>query len=684
MGDFLGTACALSLVGIDTGGTFTDLVFYDEDEKRIEVSKIPTLRGREDTVFLEVMEGLDLSAIERITHGTTVGTNAILEGAGGRTAILTTRGFRDVLEIGRTQRLVPRSLFDPKFVRPRPVVPREMRLEIEERVLADGRIETQVQEADIEEQAEHLKRLGVEALAICYLHAYANGENERRTAEHLEKMLPGVYLSLSHEVVPEYREFERFSTAALNAYLGPRIRNYVGNLEEALREKSSRSPLFIMTSNGGMLDAARATRFPVRTILSGPAGGVVGGVSLAESLGLDHLITYDMGGTSTDVCLIRDRRPVVSTENTIGAYPLKTSQLQINTVGAGGGSIAWRDDDGALHVGPRSAGARPGPACYGFGGGEPTVTDANVALSRIGPRTPLAGGLVLHPEKAERALASLAGELGISGAVAMARGVVDLAVMRMVSSIREISIERGFDPREHLLLAYGGAGPLHAALIARELSMSSVVVPRFPGNFSAVGLLMADAVQENVGTCFAALEDAQEGALDQNFEKLMAPCAEQLRAAGLDEIQTLRFADVRYVGQAFELTIPVSESKGWLNALGGDFHARYEARYGHCHPGDPLEIVNLRVRVSGVVDKLGWVKTENTGGSLEDALVERRCVVFEEEAPDCPVYRRDSLPTDAEIGGPAVIEEYGSNTLVPPGWTARQDACGHLRLSASG
>ena len=674
----------MSLVGIDTGGTFTDLVFYHEDEKRIEVSKIPTLRGSEDAVFLDGVKNLDLSAIERITHGTTVGTNAILEGAGARTALLTTRGFRDVLEIGRTQRLVPQSLFDPKFVRPRPVVPRELRLEIEERALADGRIETRVQEADIEEQAERLKSLGAQAVAICFLHAYANGENEKRTANFLEKMLPGVFLSISHEVVPEYREFERFSTTALNAYLGPRIKNYVGRLEGALKEKGCRAPLFIMTSGGGMLDAGRAAQFPVRTILSGPAGGVVGGVSVAESLKLDHLITYDMGGTSTDVCLIRDRRPLVSTDNTIGAYPLKTSQLQINTVGAGGGSIAWRDEDGALHVGPKSAGARPGPACYGFGGGEPTVTDANVVLSRIGPRTLLAGGLELHPDKSERALTLLAGELGISGAVSMARGVLDLAIARMVSSIREISIERGFDPREHTLLAYGGAGPLHAALIARELSMSNVVVPRFPGNFSAVGLLMADAVQENVGTCFVALEDAQESALEGVFEKLEAPCAGRLHGAGLDEIQTIRYADVRYVGQAFELTMPVPESKGWLKDVSGDFHARYEARYGHCHPGDPLEIVNLRVRVSGMVDKLKWVKAENHGGALEDALLERRCVVFEEEVPDCPVYRRDSLPSDTEISGPAIIEEYGSNSLVPPGWAARQDAEGHLHLSASG
>ncbi len=648
------------------------------------VSKIPTLRGKEDAVFLEAMRGLDLAGIRRITHGTTVGTNAILEGAGARTALLTTRGFRDVLEVGRTQRLVPQSLFDPKFVRPKPVVPREMRLEIEERVLADGQVEIRVEKAQVQKLAELLKHLGAEALAICYLHAYANGENERNTAELLEEMLPGVYLALSHEVVPEYREFERFSTAAMNAYLGPKIRNYMSRLEGVLGEQGCHAPLFIMASGGGMLDAERAARFPVRTILSGPAGGVVGGVSLAESLGVDHLITYDMGGTSTDVCLIRDRMPIVSTNNTIGAYPLKTSQLQINTVGAGGGSIAWRDEDDVLHVGPKSAGACPGPACYGLGGEEPTVTDANVALSRIGPRTLLAGRIELHPEKAERTLASLAGALGISDAVSMARGVVDLAIMKMVSSIREISIERGFDPREHTLLAYGGAGPLHAAQIAKELSMSSVVVPRFPGNFSAVGLLMADVIQENVGTCFVALEDARESALDRIFENLMTPCARQMYKSGLNEVETLRYVDVRYVGQAFELTIPVPESKDWLDSLGGDFHSHYEARYGHCHPGDALEIVNLRVRVSGKVDKLGWVNVENPGGGLEDALQERRSVVFEENIPDCPVYRRDSLPMDLEISGPAVIEEYGANTLVPPGWTVRRDPHGHLHLGAPG
>lgn len=679
-----GAARPLRLVGIDTGGTFTDLVFYDANEMRIEVSKIPTIRGREDAVFLRAVGGLDVSAIGRITHGTTVGTNAILEGAGARTAVLTTRGFRDVLEIGRTQRLVPHSLFDAKFVRPRPIVPREMRFEVAERTLADGRVEACVEEADVARQAARLRRLGAEAVAVCYLNAYANGENERRTAAHLRKMAPDLYLSLSHEVVPEYREFERFSTTALNAYLGPRLRNYIGSLEAALRERGCRAPLFIMASGGGMLDAGDAARFPVQTILSGPAGGVVGGVSIAHALGLEHLITYDMGGTSTDVCLVRDRQPLISRDNTIGAHPLRTPQLHINTVGAGGGSVAWCDADGALHIGPQSAGARPGPACYGFGGEAPTVTDANVVLSRIGPRSLLSGGLRLHPERAERALCGLAGRLGVADAAEMARGVVEVAVAKMVSSIREISIERGFDPREHALLAYGGAGPLHAALIAEELEVARVVVPRFPGNFSALGLLMADVVQEDVETHFVAMEDAEESALEGVFQNLAAPCSDRLRAAGLREVRGLRYADVRYAGQAFELTIPVPEAGGWLDALAREFHARYEARYGHSHPGSPLEIVSLRVRVLGVVKKWSWTEAAAPTGGLDDALVERRTIVFAERVPDCPVYRRDALPVDAEVQGPAVIEEYGANTLAPPGWTARRDAQGHLRLRAQG
>ncbi len=651
---------------------------------RMEVSKIPTIRGKEDEVFLRAVEGLDVSSIGRITHGTTVGTNAILEGAGARTAVLTTRGFRDVLEIGRTQRLVPHSLFDAKFVRPRPIVPREMRFEVAERTLADGRVEAGAEEADVGRQAARLRRLGVESVAICYLNAYANGENERRTAAHLRKVAPDVYLSLSHEVVPEYREFERFSTTALNAYLGPCVRSYLGRLEAALRERGCRASIFIMASGGGMLDASDAARFPVQTILSGPAGGVVGGVSIAHALRLEHLITYDMGGTSTDVCLVRDRQPVISRDNAIGAHPLKTSQLHINTVGAGGGSIAWCDEDGALHIGPQSAGSRPGPACYGFGGEEPTVTDANVVLSRIGPRSLLAGGLRLHPGRAERALRALAGRLGVDDAAEMARGVIEVAVTKMVSSIREISIERGFDPREHALLAYGGAGPLHAALIAGELAIARVVVPRFPGNFSAVGLLMADVVQEDVETHFVALEDADESALERVFEKLKAPCAGRLRAAGLREVRGLRYADVRYAGQAFELTIPVPEAGGWLDALAGEFHARYEGRYGHSHPESPLEIVSLRVRVLGVVKKWNWMESAEPTGGLDDALVERRTIVFGESVPDCPVYRRDALPVGAQVRGPTIVEEYGSNTLVPPGWAARRDAQGHLHLRAPG
>ena len=672
----------LHLVGIDTGGTFTDLVFYDENEGTMKVAKFLTVREREEEVFLEALESLnlDVASIDRITHGTTVGTNALLENKGARTALMTTSGFRDVLEIGRTQRLVPQSLFDSKFVRPRPLVPRELRFEIAERTLADGSLDVAVQENEILQQAERLRDLGVQAVAICYLHAYANGDNENKTAEILRQKLPGLFISLSHEVVPEYREFERFSTTAINAYLGPKIRNYIARLNKGLQYKGYDSSFFIMASNGGMLDVKRTTRFPVQTILSGPAGGVVGSVALAEELGLDHLITYDMGGTSTDVCLVRDRQPIVTRENMVAAFPLSASQLQINAVGAGGGSIAWHDEDGVLNVGPKSAGSRPGPACYGFGGVEPTVTDANVVLSRIGLKTKLAGKMKLHPELAKKAMAELTRSVGMDDAISMARGVVDIAVAKMVSSIREISIERGFDPREHTLVAYGGAGPLHAALIAENLSITHIVVPQFPGNFSALGLLLADVIQENVRTHIVNFDKANVSTIERIFDELISQPVAQLRSAGLKDIRCLRYADVRYSGQAFELTILVSESEDWLEALERDFHVRYEERYGHCHPDDPAEIVSLRVRIIGAVDKPPWTESSVVGEGLEAALLDSRLVHFSEPVLGCRIYQRELLPADSEFRGAAVVEEYGAVTLVPPGWVAMVDVHRNLHL----
>jgi N-methylhydantoinase A len=676
----------LYLVGIDTGGTFTDLVFYDENEGAMKVSKFLTVRESEDEVFLKALGSLnfDIASVDRITHGTTVGTNALLENTGARTALITTSGFRDILEIGRTQRLVPQSLFDSKFVRPRPLVPRELRFEIAERTLADGSVEVAVREDEILEQAERLQDLGIQAVAVCYLHAYANGDNEKKTSENLRRILPDLFTSLSHEVVPEYREFERFSTTVINAYLGPKIRDYISRLNKTLEDKGYFSSFFIMASNGGMLDAKRAVHFPVQTILSGPAGGVVGSVALAEELGLEHLITYDMGGTSTDVCLVRNRQPVVTRDNMVASFPLSASQFQINAVGAGGGSIAWRDEDGVLHVGPKSAGSRPGPACYGFGGVEPTVTDANVVLSRIGPRTLLAGKMSLHPGQSEKALGELARSVGMSDVVSMARGIVDIAVAKMVSSIREISIERGFDPREHALIAYGGAGPLHAAIVAEELSIAHVIVPRFPGNFSALGMLLADVTQENVRTIITAFGEADAPSIERIFEELISHPSAQLFSAGLKDLRCLRYADVRYSGQAFELTIPVSESENWLETLERDFHVRYEDRYGHCHPDDPAEIVTLRVRVIGAVDKPPWTKLSVAGDGPEAALLESRLVHFSEPIPDCSVYQRDLLPTGGEIRGPAVVEEYGAVTIVPPGWMAMVDDRGHLHLNFLG
>lgn len=672
----------LRLVGVDIGGTFTDLVLYDENKGVMEVAKLLSRRGEETEVVLDALNGLNLeiASIDRITHGTTVGTNTLLEKTGARIALLTTAGFRDVLEIGRTQRLVPQSLFNSKFVRPRPLVPRSRRLEVKERILADGSVQQPVCAEEISNFVGRLKEMEIEAVAVCYLNSYANGGNERRTAELLFQAMPELYVSLSHQVVPEYKEFERFSTAVTNSYLGPKIREYVAALEDRLKDVGYRGSLFVMASNGGMIDAERAAAFPVQTILSGPAGGVVGSVALARELGLDHLITCDMGGTSTDVCLVRNGQPVVARDNTVGHLPLKTSQLQINTVGAGGGSIAWKDEDGALHVGPKSAGSKPGPACYGLGGSEPTVTDANLVLSRLSRSTLLAGKILLQPVLAEKSLATLAESVGIGSAAAMARGIIDIAVAKMVSSIREISVERGFDPREHTLVAYGGAGPLHAALIAARLSMERIVVPIFPGNFSAVGLLMADPTFDSVRTHFVRMDDACAYALDAVFEEIASAPAAQLRNAGFEKERRFRSVDIRYVGQAFELTIPAGEGPGWLERLAIDFHRHYKARYGHCHSDEPIEIAHLRIRVTGEVEKPRWLRHPEVERTLGGALIEERDVYFREQISACPIYARDQLPSGQRFSGPAVIEEYGSATLVPPEWEASQDSKGHLHL----
>ena len=668
------------VVGIDVGGTFTDVTAVDETTGRVTVTKVPSRPRDEAGAVLAGLAALAIpdGGVRRLVHGTTVGTNAVLERRGARVALLTTEGFRDLLEIGRTKRNIP-ALFIPTFVRPKPVVPRALRFEVGERMLHDGSVLRALDAADVARAVGEIEASGAEAVAVCLLHAWANPAHERALGEALKARLPHVPASLSSDVVPEYREFERFSTTVLNAYLQPLMDQYLAALEERLHAAGVVPGVLTIGSAGGVLSSETARRLPIRTILSGPAGGVSQACFVAERAGLRDFITYDMGGTSTDVCLIRDLDPVTTTDNLVGGFPVKTPQIDLRTVGAGGGSLAWLDVDGSLQVGPRSAGARPGPAAYGFGGTEPTVNDANVVLGRIGVTRTLGGAITIDPVAAMRAVQGLAERLSLD-VHATADGVIRIAVARMVSSIREISIQRGHDPRDFTLIAFGGAGPMHAVAIAAELGLPRVLVPRHPGNFSALGLLVSDLKHDDVRTHLGPLRDriATVGALFTEMERVAAGRLDA-DGFGASARRIERSLDLRYAGQAFELAVPV-DARLDLATIEREFHRRHEASYGHANLAGEIELVNARIAAYGVVAKPEPPRYRSGTTRVDDARIETRRLWFDGQPVECPVWERDRLPERAAFTGPTLIEEFGSTTVVPPGWRGALDDAGNLLL----
>ena len=666
-------------LGIDVGGTFTDLVFYDEDSGRLALQKV---LSTPDDLARGVIAGIDrlnidLTRVTRLAHGTTVATNAALERDGARLAVLTTKGFRDVLVVGRGNRTV---LYDIKTVRPPPLLPRSMIKEVEERTLADGTVLRAVDPDGVEKIAETLKAEGVEAVAVCYLHAYANDANERATKAVLERILPEVRVSTSSEVLPEYREYERFATTALNAYVAPRVGSYLSSLRERLAEHGYPNPIAIMTSNGGTAPVERVIAYPVTSMLSGPAAGVIGAVYAASAAGHDDIITFDMGGTSTDVCLIRDGELSMTTEGMIGTIPNKVPQIEINSIGAGGGSIASLGPGRFLDVGPKSAGAAPGPACYGRGGAEATVTDANVVLGRLNPDQALGGEIRLDAEAARVAVASIGARLDLDE-TRMAEGIVQLAVTRMTGAIKEVSIMRGHDPRDFVLFAYGGAGPLHAAMIAEELGMPTVVVPPMPGNFSAFGLLVADVRHDYARTRLTACADLTVGQLGAIINEMRTEACTELAAEGFAE-DAMRFEarfDMRYIGQAFELSVELPDNTGSMAEVEAAFRNLYERRYSHA-TDEPSEIVCFRLAAFGVGAKPRLPEFSAAGRALADARVGQRRVAFNGAFMETPVYDRVKLPPEATLEGPALVEEPGTTTVVPPAFRARADRHGNLIL----
>jgi N-methylhydantoinase A len=677
-------------VGIDVGGTFTDFVAIDEASGAIRAWKVPSTPGREHEGLVGGLGPLVADGIRpsHLTHGTTVATNAILQRKGARVALVTTRGFRDAIEIGRTRRNKPNSQFDPKFVKPEPLVERPLRFELAERIGPRGEVLVPLDPDEIDRLAATLAGQGVETVAVCFLNAYVDPSHERAVAARLASRLKGVRICTSAEVHAGFQESERFATTALNAYLIPVMARYLGRLEGALQADGVDAPFLVMGSGGGTMTAAEAAVLPVRTIVSGPAGGVIAAAGLCEALGLDDVVTYDMGGTSTDVAVVRGRRPTTTTQTVVDGLPMVGAMLEISTVGAGAGSIAAVAADGGIAVGPESAGAEPGPVCYGKGGAEITVTDANLVLGRLNPERALGGRILPDRVAAEAALAEAAGRVPGLSPLRLAEGVIAIAVARMVGAVREISVERGLDPRGFALVAYGGAGPMHAALVARELAMREVIVPRLPGNFSALGLLCADMRAEGVTTVLAGLDPAGIEAVLRARRALVAQGEERLARDGIgpDRLTVEASVDMRFSGQAALFRVPLPERLGGPEALRRLFLDHYAERYGHANASRAIEIEAVRVVAIGRLAKPAWERLAAPAPAPDDLPPEpdRREVVFDGEVRAAAIFERDRLPPGFEADGPAVVEEDGATTVVPPGWRLRVDRLGNLRLAGRG
>ena len=668
-------------VGVDVGGTFTDAAVFDGETGLLRYAKAPSTPEDPARAVLDVLDGLEvgLDEVERFIHGITIGTNAVLEGRGAEVWMLTTAGFRDVLEIARTNRTV---LYDISAQKPPPLVPRGRTLEIDERTTWDGSV---LQALDLHQARAAVDRLPPgAAVAVCFLHSYANPDHERAVAALVRESRNGDrpradFVTASSEVLPEFREYERFNTTALNAYIGPLIDGYLARLQAAVAERGYRGPVFIMTSNGGVATAGRARRLPVATVLSGPAGGVAAAAHLGERLAMPNLITCDMGGTSTDVCLIEDLVVPLTNEQFVGPYANRTPQTEINAVGAGGGSVAWMDAGDILMVGPRSAGADPGPACYGQGGREPTVTDANVVLQRLKPDARLAGRIGLDGELAQRAIRTLG--LDTLADEEAAEGIVRIAVARMVSAIKQISVAKGYDPRDFTLVAYGGAGPMHGAFIAEELEIERVLVPVGPGNFAALGSLISDVKQDFVRTRTLIPRRLPSFAeIANGFDELEAESRRSLEAEGVapGDFSARRALGMRYLGQSWEIDVEVPPGMCTVEKLEDAFHETHERRFGHRNDGE-TEIVSFRLTGIGRSSKPAFGTLE-VRGDLADARIETRSVFFAGAFHDTPVLDRSRLPAGAALAGPAILEEEGATTVVPPEWVLRVLDSGDLML----
>lgn len=676
-----------ALVGVDVGGTFTDLAWFDLASGRFRTAKVPSQRGDEATGFIEGLESFGpVSGLGAIVHGTTVGTNALLERKGARLGVITTAGFRDVLEMRRRDRPHTWGLWGDF----EPVAPRDLRVEVAERVLADGTIRQAVDPEEVAAAARALLEQGAEALAVVFINAYANPENERVALEAARAVWPNPHVSGSSEILPEIREFERASTTALNAYLQPVVGSYLGKLEGALASRDFGGAFHIVQSSGGVMSTAMARRLPVRTALSGPAAGVIAAAAIAGASGIGDIITADLGGTSFDVSLVAGGKAALAAQTTIDfGLVIRNPMVEITTIGAGGGSIASVDAGGLLQVGPESAGSRPGPVAYGQGNARPTLTDANIVLGRINAERPIGGKLArLDAEAAKAAIAAhVGGPLGLD-AMAAAEAILRVANAKMAGAIRLVSIERGHDPARFALVPFGGGGALHAGAVMAEVGLGRALVPRYPGIASALGCLIADIRHDQVATLNLMLDGLDAGALDARMLEEGRAAKAVVEAAGLpvEGIAVTWSLDMHYLGQTHtvDVALPVAlgdETTGVSEAVvRRAFEAAYRASFTRLLPEIPVKIVSLRTAAIGTRPKFDLTALAPAAGASVEAARRGTRPVWFGGWTEATVWDRLALPAGAVIEGPAILEQPDATTVVDPGLVARVDALGNLLL----
>lgn len=678
----------------DIGGTFTDVAAFDERSKRLLLGKtLSTPRAMVEGIENGVAKaGTAFSEAGLFLHGSTVAINAMLERTGAKTALVTTRGFRDVYEIGRINRPDAYNLFFQKHM---PLVAREHCYEVTERLFSDGRICKPLDEVELEELASVFEREKFEAIAILFLHCYRNPAHELRAKEILQKRLPHVFISASHELSQEYREFERCSTVVANAFVGPRVQRYLTEIGERIQGEGFGGTFLVVQSTGGLFELDKARRECIRILESGPASGVIGTQALCHALGMDSAIAFDMGGTTAKAGVILNGRALTTGQALIGSYdralPIQLPTIDIFEVGTGGGSIARVEHGGALQVGPRSAGAEPGPACYGAGGSEPTITDANLLLGRLGADRFLGGEMKLDVAAAERAIRRVADPLKLSVTEA-ASGILRIAATKMSYAVKGVTTERGLDAGNFALVAYGGAGPLHATAVAREIGIRKVIVPRAPGHFSAFGMLFSDLRYDFVRTWFITLGEMDFDAFEAVYRELEAKGREAVATSAIfpREITVRRALDMRYVGQEHSVTVDIAElhfrngDRAAIKALFDEVHAQ---RYGTSAPVEPAEIASLRTTVTGSVQKPGIERiARGDATTVPAAQAGQRKAYFDtaKEFMDTPTFARPALLAGNRIEGPALIEEHASTTVIQPGERVDVDDIGNLVITIGG